>query len=407
MINHLPWRKIMTHNPQPPQFKPGRLFWLPVLILIVSLACNLPMARGPSTSQSAIQTAAAETLQAQLTAINQVPATLQPTQAPPTPTLPQVGTITPTVTPPAQPTQQPTVQPSPTPTCNQAKFVKDVTYPDNTDLPPATSFTKTWRLQNTGTCSWNSNYTLVVDGKNTLNAPTSSQLTNGSIAPGATADISVDLISPDIVGTYQTNFLMRSDSGQVFGIGDSNKPFWARIDVIVASGVTLDFNIQASEAKWTSGTGKNVENDLVYPGDLADPNGAVNVEDGVKLENNATSGKVLVTVPKNVDNGFIQGVYPAYTVQPGDHLKGRLGFMLPSGSGGCGDGKIRFEILYRAGDNTTSLGKWDTACDGTLTPIDLDLTALKGKSVKFILVAKSIGAFLDNYAVWNSLGVLH
>ena len=70
------------------------------------------------------------------------------------------GLTLPTPVPPtASPTSDP-LTPRPTPTCHDsAVFVEDVTYPDNTSLKAGEKFTKTWKLQNTGTCKW-TNYTV-------------------------------------------------------------------------------------------------------------------------------------------------------------------------------------------------------------------------------------------------------
>ena len=43
-------------------------------------------------------------------------------------------------------------------TCNQALFVSDLTAPDGSAFAPDTVFTKTWRLKNVGTCTWNTSY---------------------------------------------------------------------------------------------------------------------------------------------------------------------------------------------------------------------------------------------------------
>jgi hypothetical protein len=384
----------------------------PALVVLVSLACNMPLIQGPSTSPSdQIKTAAAETLAAQLTEISQATATGSfvgvPTLAPPTATTTNAPGNAPTATATNTPQVEATRQPSatPTPACNQIAFVKDVTIPDNTDFSPGATFTKTWRLKNSGICAWNPNYALVVDGKNTLNAPDAVLFTGTTIQPGETVDVSVDLRAPDLAGTYRTNFKLRSDGGEVFGIGNQNKPFWAQIDVVVAAGVTFDFNSRSKDAKWVSGTDDNVENDLTYGGATDDPNGTATVADGVKMENGGTSGKVLLTIPKRTDDGFIRGTYPDYLVQSGDRLKGRLGFAIPSGS--CGSGKLRFEIQYKVGDKTSDLGEWNVTCDGKFTTIDIDLSSLKGQTIKFVLTVRSDGAFIENYAIWNSLGVQH
>jgi hypothetical protein len=405
-----------------PRMKPLALFLLPALMLLVGMACNLPLTGGSTTSQTdLIQTAAAETLQAQLTEISQPTSTgpvifPSPTpggQASPTPTGAATALV-PTAAPPTltsspTPTSAPVQLPSatPTPVCNQATFIKDVSVPDNTEFPPGKTFVKTWRFQNSGTCAWNAGYSVVVDGQNPLGAPPSSPFPNKTVAPGQTVDLSVNMTAPAVVGTYRTNFKLRSDGGEKFGVGNQNKPFWAQIEVVVASGLTFDFNTNGAAAVWTSGTGSTKEYDLKFGGDPADAYGAAAVVEGVKLENGTTSGKLLLTVPNHTDNGYTRGDYPAYLVQPGDHLKGRLGFMLPSGSNTCGSGKMKFEIRYFLGDALKKLGDWTIKCDGSLTPIDLDLTSLGGKSVRFVLIVHSVGAFLDNYGAWNSLGVFH
>src|SRR5574341_2099831 len=65
------------------------------------------------------------------------------------------GLTLPTEIPPtASPTSDP-LTPSATPSCrDEAIFVEDVTYPDNTRLAAGEKFTKTWKLQNTGKCTW-------------------------------------------------------------------------------------------------------------------------------------------------------------------------------------------------------------------------------------------------------------
>jgi hypothetical protein len=44
--------------------------------------------------------------------------------------------------------------PTPVPCTLNARFVSDVTVPDNTVLAPGVPFVKTWTLQNNGTCEW-------------------------------------------------------------------------------------------------------------------------------------------------------------------------------------------------------------------------------------------------------------
>ena len=52
----------------------------------------------------------------------------------------------------------------------QASFVKDVTYADGAYVAPGQSFSKTWRIRNTGTYTWTTNMALVFVGGDQMGA---------------------------------------------------------------------------------------------------------------------------------------------------------------------------------------------------------------------------------------------
>ena len=126
----------------------------------------------------------------------------------------------------------------------------DVNYPDNTKVALDTDFTKTWRLKNVGTCTWTSGYKLVFENGDRMSAPDSKSFTSGSVAPGGTVDVSVDLTAPDDEGTYQGNFRLKESGGVLFGIGPAGTAaFWVKIKAVsadslkpdlVVSGIRLD-----------------------------------------------------------------------------------------------------------------------------------------------------------------------
>jgi len=60
--------------------------------------------------------------------------------------------------------------------CDWAKFISDVTVASNSPFPPGVSFTKTWRLQNIGTCTWTTSYSLVYYGYERMGGPASVNL---------------------------------------------------------------------------------------------------------------------------------------------------------------------------------------------------------------------------------------
>jgi hypothetical protein len=99
---------------------------------------------------------------------------------------------------------------------DSAAFVADVTVPDCSQLAPGTSFNKTWRLRNSGTCTWDTNYQLVFMGGSQLNAPSAVSLPQ-VVSPGYTVDISVPMVAPDAVGTYRSQWQLRNPGGRNFG----------------------------------------------------------------------------------------------------------------------------------------------------------------------------------------------
>ena len=116
-------------------------------------------------------------------------------------------------------TSEPTATPPPTvvtPDCTLgAVFQADVTVPDNTRLEVGQPFTKTWRLRNTGTCTWGPGYRLAfidgdqMDGSDTGDVP--------ETRAGQSADISVALVAPMEVGRHRGNWQMRVGEGEYFG----------------------------------------------------------------------------------------------------------------------------------------------------------------------------------------------
>jgi len=397
---------------QPPR---KRFVAILTLILVLLSACNYPGRQTTPTQSGAglLYTAAAQTVAAQLTQVGQPPVT----PAGQTPVSPGGATAT---TPPLvissdTPVPSTSIAPSATPIpasptpvpCDRVKFVKDVTIPDNTEMDPGEEFVKTWRLQNDGSCTWTSGYALVFTGGDSMETPATVPLT-GSVPPGGTVDISVSLKAPDTSGTYRGDYKLRNASNVVFGLGDQNKSFWVQIKVAAATGLLYDFLVKASAADWTSGTGNNAGADLAFDGADDNPDGAAKIKDGVKLENGATSGKILLTFPKHDNNGFITGFYPAYTVQSGDHFRARLGFMIPGGGANtCGAGKVVFQVSYEVGGDVHLLKEWEKACNGSLLPVDIDLSGLKGTSVQFALTVKADGSSQDDWAIWNSPRIEH
>lgn len=202
---------------------------LTALIILVLTGCNMPR----SSSQSAEQTAIIETSVAETVAADSGN-TPQPTSGVPaeaTQTQPTEGEATPQASDTPIP-NSPTPSDTPIP-CNQASFIADVTIPDGTAFEPGEVFTKTWSLKNIGSCAWTSGYDIVFSGGDAMSAPSSVQITSGSINPGQTVQVSVELTAPDTAGTYRGNWQLRDPSDIIFGIVNSASGyFWVEIEVI-------------------------------------------------------------------------------------------------------------------------------------------------------------------------------
>jgi hypothetical protein len=202
-----------------------------ILLTTALAACNMPL-KEPTSQPDLPQTQAAETIQALFTnpAPTATSGSLPATDIPETPAE-ATATLVEAVT--ATATQLPTPTASPTPgdCTNLVEFVDDVTVPDDTTFLPGQTFTKTWRLRNTGTCTWSTAYALVFVDGDSLNAASPAPLA-ANIAPQSEVDLSVSMIAPGVPGTYTSNWMLRSPSGTNFGLGvDGSKPFWARIVV--------------------------------------------------------------------------------------------------------------------------------------------------------------------------------
>ncbi len=103
-------------------------------------------------------------------------------------------------------------------TADVAEFVSE-TYPDWTNIPAGTSFTKTWTFRNAGTTTWTTGYTLKLTtytqplGQST-SIPAEISLPK-SVAPGETVEIAILLEAPEADGTYSYHWQIQTSAGQI------------------------------------------------------------------------------------------------------------------------------------------------------------------------------------------------
>jgi hypothetical protein len=332
----------------------------------------------------------------------------------------------PTVTgtpPTATPTRTPgpvtvTVPPS---SCDRVQFIRDVSVPDGTLMAPGSTFTKTWRLKNVGQCAWSTSYQLVFFSGEPMGASASAAFPK-NVAVGETYDFSINMTAPSAAGSYRGYWMFKNASGALFGIGaQGNKPWWVDIrvsgptvtpggptvtpsgptvtpggpTVTPAPGIAYDFATRACEATWYSGAGQLTP---PCPGTDGDAKGFVLKVSSPKLETGATDTRPgILTFPQNVQNGYIQGFFPAFRVQNGDRFRSIINC-----EGNARNCYVAFRLDYQTGSEPirTFWGPFLERYEGQFFTVDVDLNQLAGKDVKFILTVLAAGVATGDRALW-------
>lgn len=361
-----------------------------IVVILAQVACNFPGFRAsqdnPAATLNALYTQSAQTLAAMASQSAQTPS---PTigYSSPTPLLPQ--TLTPA---PVFGTATPTRTNAPITRCDWADFVDDVTYPDGSVIGRNEPFTKVWRIKNIGTCSWTTSYALVFVEGDAMSAPVAIALP-GTVNPGQTIDIPVNLISPFSDGRFKGYFKLRNASGVLFGVGSqATTSFWVDVRVSGQNYVAYDLAANNCDAEWNNGAAF-----LSCPGMEGDPAGYALYLNNPKLEDGTDSASGgLLMVPRDANNGFIQGIYPPIQIQDGDRFRAIVNCRY--NSVGC---NVVFRLDYQIGSGPLqNLGQWNEAYEGKWYSLDINLSALKGQNVKLYLTVYANGASFKDFGVW-------
>lgn len=250
-----------------------------------------------------------------------------------------------------------------------------------------------------------------------------------NVAPGQTIDVSVNLSAPKDPGEYRGFWQLQDSNGRNFGVGTAaNEHIWVKIKAItpaldtqsvtpvVSSATPLstptltiqplrpleiaaDLVGNACAAQWQSNDGV-----LPCPGLDGDTHGFVVTKTQADLEDGTIASlPTLLTFPQFSADGYIQGTYPEYQVQAGDHLQTTVSCEL--GSTSC---SVLFRISYMDASGTShdlwTLGEF---YDGDYFNLDLDLGQLAGEKVRFILSVSSLGSPVGDRALWVGPRIVH
>jgi hypothetical protein len=221
------------------------MLWALVALLVVAGIATLALALGGGNSAedvNAIYTNAAETLAAQQL-------TLVASQPSETPTVAMTVTPFETVTPFATITlSSPQAFASPTLSagsgavgCNNSVYISDVTIPDGTVMAPGQAFTKTWKVQNNGTCAWTTSYKLTFISGNAMGGVATA--ISAAVSPNQSVDISVAMTAPTTAGDY---------TGYWKIYNDQNQPFGTFLSVVIKVGAATNTGVPATAAPTTA-----------------------------------------------------------------------------------------------------------------------------------------------------------
>lgn len=207
-----------------------RTFLVATLLLTVLLAACGGGEQDPSIATAVAMTVAAHDTQTAGAASTPTLTEAGPTSTPEaegatsTPT----GQIPPTFSPPTAPPAAGSTAP-----CLLANLVSE-TIPDGQIMTPGQYFWKTWRLKNSGSCTWDSTYKIVY---------WSGELMGGLleypfpevVPPGDEVDITLYMQAPSANGLYTSSWKIKSPWGGAFGVGEYDQAFYVQVNVTDAS----------------------------------------------------------------------------------------------------------------------------------------------------------------------------
>lgn len=145
--------------------------------------------------------------------------------------------------------------------CYNSVYVSDVTFQDNAVVTAGQVFTKTWKLQNNGTCAWTPTFKAVFVSGNAMGGVAAP--IGVTVEPGSSADISVNMTAPAPSGSVTGYWILVNDSAQQFGtsfyvlvnVGGVSTPGTVTAGTAAASAPTAPTNLDIVLTCNLGGTG--------------------------------------------------------------------------------------------------------------------------------------------------------
>ena len=99
--------------------------------------------------------------------------------------------------------------------CDSSVYIADVTIPDGTSVTAGQTFTKTWKVSNTGTCTWTAAYQIMFISGDAMSGK--AVQIGKEVKPGETIEVSVPMTAPSSAGTIKGTWRLSNDKSQPFG----------------------------------------------------------------------------------------------------------------------------------------------------------------------------------------------
>lgn len=209
-----------------------------IMILMIS-ACRASQVAAPAPEEERVNelTQIVRTVYAQITqtavaAKLSATATFTATVPPPTNTpFPPTNTATPTFTPnfTDTPTVTNTATLAPVSHCPLAEVLLE-TIPAGSTFQQDHWLAKQWRVLNAGDCVWTTEYQIVYYDGARFNQPLVQNFRH-AVQPGDFITITFEFATPQQIGNHKSWWMMRTNTGELFGNGPGDIPLYIEINV--------------------------------------------------------------------------------------------------------------------------------------------------------------------------------
>jgi hypothetical protein len=151
---------------------------------------------------------------------------------------------------------------------DSAAFVADVSVPDNSVIAANAPFNKTWRLKNTGSCTWDHSYLVYyISGAAMTQQPGYYLVPQGAtVAPGQTVDVSVGMTAPPENGSYQAYWGLKKENGSFMPVqgGANGNSFYVKITITDGGSGSGDITAASIDIVSEQGSGIPCAADSTY-----------------------------------------------------------------------------------------------------------------------------------------------